>query len=88
MAVEGRRRGERESEDGGRMRESEGARTQGGMIWQEGWVAVRGGGMEREGRDPERLPSRHLVDTRAPNSHEIQQKMAVPNTGRHGAFPR
>lgn len=29
------------------------------------------------------FPSRHLVDTRGPNSHEIQQKMAVPNAKHH-----
>lgn len=27
----------------------------------------------------ETFPARHLVDTRGPNSHKIQQKMAVPN---------
>lgn len=49
----------------------------------EGWVQYACSGMKCEGRDPETSPSRHLVDTRGPNSHEIQQKMAVPNTEHH-----
>lgn len=39
VVVEGRRRGERESEDGDGKNEGEGAEGAGGVIWSEGWVA-------------------------------------------------